>query len=185
MPSYDLSDVTYENADAASRLEPGWYRAQVVDATPDEHGTIDFEFEVTHPPQWAHARIKDKLFDPANSIEERKRVISTKRVALFGKRLGVIPRDGYGQTGVEIDWSQSIGQEIVIKVERRKYTDKEGVEKEASNLAFDGVYNLDDAKVPEDVRLVDPFSKSPTATTATTTKAPPKAKQKPLDFDSI
>lgn len=153
---YDLSNFNYDNADAPSRLDPGWYIAEVTDATPEETGTVNFTFRVLRPSHWANAEITDKLFHPANSIDESKARISAKRVALFGKRLGVIPREAFGQAGVELDWTKAVGKVVAIKVDRRKYTDKEGIEREASNLAFDGVYDPTDKKVPDEIRLVNP-----------------------------
>lgn len=168
----DLRDLTKEGAESGSRLPPGWYRAEVYDLTEDPkmEGVLDFTFRVTAGP-FTGQHISDKLFSPDMAADEKKAKATRSRIALFATRLGVIPDTSWGKE-VAVNWPDAVGRECWIKVIERTYTGKDGQPAKTSSLAFDGVYALDDGRVPAEARNGKAAATAPKATGTQSTQQP-------------
>jgi hypothetical protein len=149
-------DVTHEELDQAERGHPvpGWYAAYVDDAfeDPKNPGTWVLKMPVAFG-RWAGYPIVMRFPDLTTVSDEAAAVIK-KKILIWAPRLELIPR---GTTGrVSIDWRNAIGKELAIKLANRKYKDKDGNDKEAVEITFDGVYLRHDDRVPLEIRSPKP-----------------------------
>lgn len=149
----DLTGIDLEQEDLGGPgLLPGWYPCQVTDSYEDHNnaGTLILEFTVTGGPSKGR-KITERLFSPANAADEEKAKVALRRLGLFALRLGLVTREASNKQ-VRPDWSKALGRLCVIKVIKRKGTDKHGNEREFTNLDFAGVFDPSDDRVPEELR---------------------------------
>lgn len=179
----DLTGTDEQEVEASGTLDPGWYAVMVDDVHEDQKnpGTVLFRFKVTEGPR-AGGKIGDRLFHPDNAPDLDKAKTAKTRMALFAKRLGLIGSDAFG-TQVSLNWSDAVGREAVIKVEKRSYTDKDGVRQETVSVAFAGLFHPSDDRVPAELRRPAigevPAAATPTKKPAARAAAKPAARPTP------
>lgn len=72
-----------------------------------------------------------------------------QRVLLFANRLGLLGKPELGQPNVRKNWGEAVGKQVIVEVANREYQNKDGSKKMVSNLAFAGIWKLDDPKVAQ------------------------------------
>lgn len=172
-----FSDDDWKDMENPSPVPAGWYRARVAEVDTDANsGNLFLHFQITAGP-FKGKKIKETLWNPENADSEDKSANSRKKKLLFATRLGLITaadkqkRDPH----FRIVWDNALGVEVWIKVEQRTFDRKDKVtgkptgEKGTSNqLTFDGVYPINDERVPQDVRLGTATGQTAAASTGTT-----------------
>src|SRR5262249_59305060 len=113
-------------------------------------GATVFEYKVLEG-KYRGAKIFDRINDPTLATKDNAADMILRRVKLLGSRLGLLKADACGHQK-ELDFEDAIGQKVVVHVERRKYQDAQGNDKEITSVKFDGIYPLDHEKIPEVVR---------------------------------
>jgi hypothetical protein len=180
--SVDLTQDTPDTLDRGRDVEPGWYRCDLNDVYDDaKSGATVFEYKVLEG-KYKGAKIFDRISDPALATNDNAAGMIMRRVKLLGSRLGLLGADACGQQK-ELDFVDAIGQTVVVHVERRKYQDQQGHDKEITSVKFDGVYALDHERLPEAVRkelLLPPARKTQGAAVARTASAPANGRHPPL-----
>jgi hypothetical protein len=149
----DLGGMSGDDAEAGGFLDvPGWYKAVVENVGEKEDKTsVIFKFKVVEGP-YRNSVVTEYLNLPEWAPSESARETGTKRLGGWFRRLGIW--DGTPMKGkARYNLDAAIGQEVMIHLKRRTYTDKKtGKEKETVNIDFMGVYPLDHEKIPQDVR---------------------------------
>lgn len=150
--SVDLTDDSPEGVDTGGRVPAGWYRAFVHDVVDDvKSGKTMIAFRITAGSQ-KDATVYERLSDPDLVESEKGKRVSLTRIKLFASRLGLIKADAFGRQA-DGDFVDAIGTECVIQVVHRPYPDKTtGAPQVSVELDFAGIYPLDHAKIPADVR---------------------------------
>jgi hypothetical protein len=181
----DLSQDTPETIDRGREVEPDWYAVIVHDVGEDpKNGAVLFEFKVVAGMEtqgkYAGSIIFDRLYDPDLADTEQKREMAIRRQKLYASRLGLLATDAFGREASG-DWMDAMGKSVVVRVERRSYTDSLGEKKEITGVRFDGIYPPDHEKIPDSVRksLHLPPAKLSAETLARQARAA-EQKQKPL-----
>lgn len=143
----DLSQETANTIEAGSTCPAGFHRA-VVDDTfmEDSSGDQIFEFHVVSG-SGRGSVVRERLFNPDNSGDEKQQKRSLTRVKLFANRLGLVKSEDFGKPDVELDFLQAIGKEVVIEA-----IHKPGDKGVFVNTQWDGIYPLDSEKIPAAVR---------------------------------
>lgn len=147
----------------ASSLEPGWFKAVVKDAYLDD-GNLALEFRLDDGRQHT-----EKLWDP--SASEKWQRLQERRDA-FAVRLGLVPREAKG-TAYEFDWLDAIGKDVAIELVWGKVNDKG---QRYIQLAWMGLYDIGDGRVPEAIRNGASFAGPGAAQPATDGKVKKGAK---------
>lgn len=144
---------TQESDAELGPVKPGFYAAVVEDVKPDEkvNEVLIFTYKLTQAP-YAGRHVTDRLWHPSLADDADKAKRMTNRYAMYAKRLGLITGSDFGKT-VKLDWLDAISKPVVLKIEIRKYKDKEtGDDRETSGVAYSGVYNPDHPDLPAGVR---------------------------------
>lgn len=144
----DFTGVDPDAVDGGNVSRPGWYKAVVLDVgdDPKRDGVTLWTFKVLEGP-FKGGLIYDRLYDPIMAEDTAKAEISTKRLAVYARRLGLW--DGE-QKKPRINWADALEQEVVLHLTSRKYKDRDGVEKETTNVEFAGIYPPDHPQIPHD-----------------------------------
>lgn len=122
-------------------LPDGKYHAVVESVEKDISGqnpALKFKFTVLEGPQ-KNRSIVERLF-----LTEKAKA----RVVLFADRLGMIGDADCGNT-IRRNWGEAVGKQLVIEVQTREYKKADGSVGKASNLAFGGLFRLDDPAVAD------------------------------------
>lgn len=167
--NYDFSDLGEDDLDAGAALAPGYYRATVAEVRENQFtpGNFDVEFAVTVGPHKG-GKVWDTIVSPENAkdVEAGKKCLN--RVAMYATRTGLMSKEELAGRQAEIDWSELVGREVVIKVKEHNYTGGDGAAKSKVQVEFSGVFALDDERVPEAERkklgLATTPAKKPDAT---------------------
>jgi hypothetical protein len=153
--SVDMSDFeSPEDVEAGSSIVPDWYKCEVLDVSDDpKGGAIQWQFKVLEG-AYRGAVIRDRLMDPSTGADDGKVKKLTQRCSMYLKRLEIIKPEDYGSM-VDPEWEEAIGRQCWLKVVAHEYdaTDrttgqKTGVKIQTTQIAFDGVYAIDDERVP-------------------------------------
>ena len=161
-------------------LVPGWYMAEVYDTQKDDStGVTTVDYVVTVGPH-AGKHTKDRVTDPEYIGDPAKREGVEKRSSKVCARMGLVPKDGYGQDNVEIEFTQAIGKAFVIHVEKDSFVNEKGKTVETARMGYLNMYPhpFDHERIPDDVRkelgLPPAKGKKPAAagTTSTAGKTP-------------
>jgi hypothetical protein len=152
----DLTQDTPETIDRGREVEPDWYAVVVHDVGEDpKNGAVLFEFKVQAGMEtqgkYAGSIIFDRLYDPDLADSEQKRQMAIRRQKLYASRLGLLATDAFGREASG-DWMDAMGKSVVVRVERRSYTDSLGEKKEITGVRFDGLFPPDHEKIPDPVR---------------------------------
>jgi hypothetical protein len=91
-------------------------------------------------PNQTYRRLSERLF-----LTEKGK----HRVLLFANRLGLLGKPELGQPNVRKNWGETIGKQVIIEVANREYEYKDGSKHKVSNLAFFGIWKLDDPNVAQ------------------------------------
>jgi hypothetical protein len=145
---FDTSAYTKESDISVGDLIPdGKYHA-VVDKVENDQGGSSPCFKITFSilagtvGGVAGRKMIERLFN----TEKNK-----QRMVLFANRLGLIGQGDLGKPSVRQSWSNAVGKQVVIEVKSRKYQKNDGTEGTSNQLAFGGIWKLDDpivASVP-------------------------------------
>lgn len=166
MAGFDINFDEF-NPDTVDRGYPpaGWYRAIVEDSEIDDKtGATVMTYKITdgvHQEQ----TIKDRIFDPNMAADEEKKSVAIRRAGGLALRLGLVKsivvgkdakgRDKKGVVNLDgtpvasVDFGAAIGKDVVLHLTSRKYTDKNGNEKETTGVDFMGVYLTDHPDIPD------------------------------------
>jgi hypothetical protein len=173
----DFTSDSWDGIESGSRVPEGWYRCVVADTfdDPKNEGAIVLRYQVAAGP-WRGCSIEEKLFSPELSFDADKARIAATKLKMRAKRLGLIRPEDMGKR-VAIEWPNAIGRECWLCVHARQYEGKDKQMHTATEPKFDGVYALDDERVPVEVRTGKPAPANgagPAAAAAKPAKAPAK-----------
>jgi len=137
-----MAGETLDTIDRPLFLQAGFYHVRLDDSFEDTNsGRQVFEFVVVAGPSEGQ-KLTERLNNPDYAEGERAVEMAIRRMKLFAGRLGVVTKADEGKEDIELDWTLAIGKEFAIHVQTRSYTDKSGQQKEATNMAFDGVWSM-------------------------------------------
>jgi len=142
------------------RPEPGIYHCQVIEATEyDEYAEI--KFEVVGPGTEIGKRCSVRLYYTSPKGGDAA-IACQKRLVGFALRMRLLSQADYdaakaaGQ-GMNIDFSQAIGCQALVEFKLGKpYKDKNGQERQSTEIPFGGIFDLEDEKhadIPLDAEI--------------------------------
>lgn len=143
--TYDFTGFDDDKFEQGDVIPDGWYAARVTDAGENyETDAIFLKYTITSGP-YAGRELTDNLHDPELASDTKKADFMKRKIGLVAKRLGLIGSQDGKQAGVAIEWDAAMGKDCFIKV---KTTEGERGGK-FSNITFDGVFGVDDERVPD------------------------------------
>lgn len=140
----DLDLANYKSRSEISvnqSLPDGRYHAIVEAVEKDVSNTspaLKFKFVVLEGPQ-RNRSISERLF-----LTDKNK----NRVVLFADRLGMIGDADCGNT-IRRNWGEAVGKQVIIEVTTREYKKQDGTAGKSTQLAFGGIYRLDDPDVAD------------------------------------
>jgi hypothetical protein len=156
----DLGGVDLDRLDAGSVREPGWYHCEVADVAenPERPGNYSLILRVL---QGNHrgAAIFHHFSDPSQAASVKASEMARDKIAVFGKRLGILRPNG------SIDLLAAIGKRCFAKLATRSYTPETGknagILQTVTEPEFAGIYAEEDPRVPEPARRGEPCNDAP------------------------
>jgi hypothetical protein len=157
----DMTDQTRETVEREARLEEDWYVGVLDDTHEDaKSGQQVFEFVVKKglktKVKYAGERHFERLSAP-DLVEEKTEKFHRKKAICWASRLGLLKDDYFGRQ-VGIEWQDAIGNDYLLKIEHRKYPEKDRVTGQPTgamavqvSCGF-AVFPLDHEKIPDEVR---------------------------------
>jgi hypothetical protein len=141
---YDV-DWDDDEIERGGNPPPGWYKARVVEVTPNfENGSIRLVYEIITPDEFAGRKVFDTMWDPSHAKDDQAAKRTQQRHLLVAKRIGIgPPKEECQGRGCDIVWADAEDREVFLRVTLRdSFLQPE----------YDGIYGVDDARVPEQVR---------------------------------
>lgn len=142
------------------RPEPGIYHCQVIEATEMEE-YAEIKFEVVGPGTEIGKRCSVRLYYTSPKGGDAA-IACQKRLVGFALRMRLLSQADYdaakaaGQ-GLNIDFSQAIGCQALVEFKLGKpYKDKNGQERQSTEIPFGGIFDLEDEKhadIPLDAEI--------------------------------
>jgi hypothetical protein len=157
----DMTDQTRETVEREAKLEEDWYVCVLDDTHEDaKSGQQVFQFVVKKglktKAKYADERHFERLSAP-HLVEEKTEKFHRKKANCWASRLGLLKDDSFGRQ-VDIEWLDAIGNEYLLKIEHRKYPEKDRVTGQPTgamavqvSCGF-AVFPLDHDKIPDEVR---------------------------------
>ncbi len=143
----DLDGIDDKEVDSGGLVPLGYHHCTVDDVSEldDSPGSFRFKYKVVHGPA-AGRMVQDTLWNPANSATSEKARNTTKRWAIFAKRLRLQKDLTSGK--LNLNMLEAVGRDCVIQVIHKTETDG----RVFANIPFAGIFPLGHDDIPEKQR---------------------------------
>lgn len=170
----EMSDEEIKAADeGGGKPQPGWYIVDVENLSEDDydHPNLYFHLKVVAPVRHKGFQVKERLWNPKNSVDEKKAANGKTRRGLFAKRLGLTTAGSS-----RVNWQHAIGKRVLVKLAL-------GQENQAGKrylqVDWGDIYPLDHPKLPDEARRLLAGQSDAVANT------PPPSIPEAVDYGSL